>query len=297
MEWTIKELDRNETRTFKVYSGNYPKYVSIYSGTEYKLKDLPLFMLEGWKEDHKSEIGRVFENPLVKAKYKVIDVYLSIENEYGVESLLKMYTVRNTITDEIFNFNSENADYHCFKDDLSGKYYTYLTRVEKPENPSIKYGNTTVIEDEGKTKFSYKDNYIDIIIFGTSTKFYFTLKNVSENTLKLVWDEAVYVDYNGSTSRVMHSGVKYSEREASQPASTIIRGASLDDMVCPTANVYWHEYRKDWDLHLIYPNKVSMETKQVQLMLPIQIKDVVNEYIFVFDIKYQYDHPERLNLP
>ena len=29
-------------------------------------------------------------------------------------------------------------------------------------------------------------------------------------------------------------------------------------------------------------------------MLPIQIKDVVNEYIFVFDEKYQNVHPERI---
>lgn len=297
MEWTIEEVDGNERKTFKVYSGNYPKYVSIYSESEYLFKNLQLFMLEGWKEDHKSEIGRVFENPMVKARYEVTDVYLSIEKDIVSESLLKMYTVRNTITGETFHYNSERADFLCFKDDLSGSYYTYLARVEKPENPSVQYGNTTIIEDEGKTKFSYKDNYIDIIIFGTSTKFFFTLKNVSENTLKLVWDEAVFVDYNGSTSRIMHNGIKYSEREASQPASTIIRGASLDDMICPTANVYWHEYRKEWDLHLIYPDKVSMETKQVQLMLPIQIKDVVNEYIFVFDIKYQYNHPERLNLP
>jgi hypothetical protein len=27
---------------------------------------------------------------------------------------------------------------------------------------------------------------------------------------------------------------------------------------------------------------------------PIQIKDVVNEYVFIFDVEYEYNHPERL---
>lgn len=30
-------------------------------------------------------------------------------------------------------------------------------------------------------------------------------------------------------------------------------------------------------------------------MLPIQVKDVVNEYTFVFKVYYSYDHPELLN--
>ena len=46
----------------------------------------------------------------------------------------------------------------------------------------------------------------------------------------------------------------------------------------------------------MYPQEVSKQTFKVQLMLPIQIKDVSNEYIFEFQIKYQYKHPERLNL-
>ena len=32
----------------------------------------------------------------------------------------------------------------------------------------------------------------------------------------------------------------------------------------------------------------------IRLMLPIQIKNVVNEYTFIFKIYYTYDHPELL---
>lgn len=301
MEWTIEEVGGNFRKTFKVHSGNYTQEIYYYNkDKEFLLRELQFYMLDEWREDHKMEIGQVFENPFVKAKYEVTDVYLVIEkdpDDYYNKKIIKKYTVQNTLSGEKADYFASKAETLCFIEDLSGDYQTSLAKVEKPENPSIQYGNTTIVEDEGKTKYSYEDNFISIIIFGTSTKFYFTLKNVSNNSLKLLWDEAVYVDYNGNTSRVMHNGIKYSEREASLAASTIIRGATLEDIVCPTANVYWDEYRKDWDLLMMYPDKVSLETKQVQLMLPIQIKDVVNEYIFVFDIKYEFNHPERLNLP
>lgn len=301
MEWTIEEVGGNFRKTFKVHSGNYTQEIYYYNkDKEFLLRELQFYMLDEWREDHKMEIGQVFENPFVKAKYEVTDVYLVIEkdpDDYYNKKIIKKYTVQNTLSGEKADYFASKAETLCFIEDLSGDYQTSLAKVEKPENPSVQYGNTTIVEDEGKTKYSYEDNFISIIIFGTSTKFYFTLKNVSNNSLKLLWDEAVYVDYNGNTSRVMHNGIKYSEREASLAASTIIRGATLEDIVCPTANVYWDEYRKDWDLLMLYPDKVSLETKQVQLMLPIQIKDVVNEYIFVFDIKYEFNHPERLNLP
>ena len=110
-------------------------------------------------------------------------------------------------------------------------------------------------------------------------------------------DDAAFVDYSGNTSRVMHSGIKYSQKEASQPASTIIKGATLDDVACPTANVYYSTILKDWVTKSMYPQYATYGANQIQLMLPIQIKDVVNEYIFVFDLKYGYNYPERLNLP
>ena len=120
-----------------------------------------------------------------------------------------------------------------------------LTKVEKPSNSAVRYGKTTSVTDKGITKYSYEDNFIDILIFAGSTQFNFILKNISDNTLKVVWNEAVFVDVDGSTSKVMHSGIKYSQREADQPASTIIKGAKLEDLAAPTDKVYYSDILKD----------------------------------------------------
>lgn len=285
---------------FTYYSGIYNKKYSKYKN-EFTYDDLRLMDYEKWKADNSSEIGTIFTDPLVKSTYKVTDV--SLKNYYDdIEEkrrLSKYLTVENSITGERKTYYAPFVAERCFNEDKSGRYHTYLSKVEKTSNPEVKFGETTTIQpndSEGITKFSYKDNFIDILIYGDGKQLYFTLKNASETTQKVIWDEAVFVDFNGSSSKVMHNGVKYSQRESAQPASTIIRGASIDELACPISNVYYDENAKKWLTRTMYPSNESRDTKQVQLMLPIQIKDITNEYIFIFDLKWEYNHPERLNL-
>lgn len=285
---------------FTYYSGEYNKKYSSYKN-EFTYNELRLMDFDKWKEANSEIIGTVFTDPMVKSSYKVVDI--TLKNKYDLntetERLGSYLTVENSLTGETDVFSSDNANTSCFGKDKSGKYHTYLSRVEKPSNPNIKFGETTTVESKDNkdvTKFSYVDNFINIIIYGDGRQFYFTLKNVSESTQKVIWDEAVFVDATGTSSKVMHNGVKYSQREASQPASTIIRGAAIDELACPITNVYYDETLKEWRTKSMYPDGDIHDIKQVQLMLPIQIKDVTNEYIFVFDLKWEYNYPERLNL-
>ena len=101
------------------------------------------------------------------------------------------------------------------------------------------------------------------------------------------------------------SCTKFSERESDQPATTIIKGAKIDDVATPTANVYYdegytigyHTYGNGWKKHSMLPlTYKGKEAGEIRLMLPIQVKDVVNEYTFVFKVYYTYDHPELLRM-
>lgn len=57
----------------------------------------------------------------------------------------------------------------------------------------------------------------------------------------MVWNEAAFVGLDGSSSKIMHVGTKFSEREGNQPATTIIKGAKIEDLATPTANVYYSD--------------------------------------------------------
>lgn len=262
---------------------------------------VPLFLIDDFNKDKSKYIGKVFKNDLVITEYECVDVQMKYKEDtsYPTPHLV----LKNNITGVLSAFPTGWAEVLCFEKDISGAYETILSGVEKPANENIRYGETKVIKDEGVTKYRYNDDYIDILIYADNQKFNFSLKNISSNTLKLIWNEAVFIDSSGKSSKVMHVGTKYSQKDAEQPASVIIKNASLDDTVVPTTNVRYSDTLKDWVIDPMYPRETrgSINSKEatrpmysVKLMLPIQIKDITNEYIFTFNIKWVYNHPELL---
>ena len=255
-----------------------------------------------------NRIGTIISNPKVKDTYKVLSGHtISLNSDHYKEEYKYIYadgpwyTYENITTGKIGHCSAESILTGPFEEDLSGKYISLLTAVEKPSNTEIRYGETMTIPSEnGISKFTYKDNVIDIMIFADRSNFNFVLQNISESSIKIVWDEAVFVNFDGSTEKVMHKGIKFSEKNGVQPATTIIKKAKWEDTVTPTHLVYYREATKyiegGWDTYSMYPREKGLNPGQIKLMLPIQIKDVINEYIFVFDVQYVYNYPERLNL-
>lgn len=177
-------------------------------------------------------------------------------------------------------------------------YSISLSEVESPADSKQQFGETKVVSfnEEGINKYRYEDDYIDIIWYVGLKEFNFTLKNKSGYTLKINWDDVSYVDVNGRVGRVMHTGVKYIDRNASQPSTTIPKGANLTDILLPTDNVYYISgqyggWRESYLVSCIYktPEAFNSEApalvgKKLTIMMPIMIENVQNDYTFTFNI-------------
>ena len=253
-------------------------------------------------------IGTTITDPIVKHAYKVIGAKnYFYDNYYSTK-----YLCQNTHTLEIKESSIDGDDLkYLFNDDVSGEYVSSLLMVEKSITSSNACGETTTIVSEaGILLYGYRDNIIDLIIYADNYSFKICLENVSDASIKIIWDDAVFVNYDGNIEKVMHKGVKYVDRNESQKPTTIIRHTRWDDVIIPTNLIYYSTKKYEflatplsdsgWYASSIYPSKrigiMKPNVGQMQLMIPIQIKDVINEYIFTFDVKYVYDHPERLNL-
>lgn len=240
-----------------------------------------------------SNFGKIITSPKVTTQYRVIGVVGT--DKYAFKGGAATYVLEDTSNPSKKKTGTiTNPENTIFKEELSGHYISILSKVEKPSNPAIRYGKTTTVSDENVSRYSYIDNVIDIQIFGGSTQFEFVLKNISGNSIKVIWNEAVFVSYDGTTSKVIHAGTRYSQREADQPATTIIKGAKIEDIAAPNCNIRYSDVLKEWVKDSMYPSTPDTKPGQLRLMLPIQIKDVINEYVFIFDVKYVYNHPEVL---
>lgn len=180
-----------------------------------------------------------------------------------------------------------------------GLYNVGLRNVERPENAKERYGDSKIVnfEEEGKTKYSYEDDMIKIVWLPLSTQFGFTLKNKTDHSIKIIWDEAVYVDPNGSSGRVMHAGVKYIDRNNPQPPTVVVKNANIDDMIVPTDNIYYVSGQYGgWRTKPMFPNSANTQEelntltqqyvgKEVRVLLPLKIEETINEYIFTFRVE------------
>lgn len=178
------------------------------------------------------------------------------------------------------------------------KYDISLSSVESPIDAGEQYGETKVMQhvEDGTTKYSYEDDYIETTWFVGSTQFFFTIRNKSNHSLKINWDDISYVDIYGNVGRVMHSGVKYTDRNNSQPSTTIPRNAKISDILLPTDNVYYVSGQYGgWREKLLIPSNYQTQEdynnnaskligKTMTIMMPIIIEGVQNDYSFIFSI-------------
>ena len=177
-------------------------------------------------------------------------------------------------------------------------YSVGLTSVESPADAKQQFGETKVVNfsEDGVSKYRFEDDYIDIVWVVGSKQFNFTLKNKSGHTLKINWDDVSYVDTKGQVGRVMHSGVKYTDRNNSQPATTVPKGASISDLLLPTDNVYYVSgqyggWRESYLIPCVYSTQDAYNSgassyvgKTMTIMMPIMIENVQNDYTFTFNI-------------
>lgn len=289
----------NPKKKIKFQFRNYYEYWSYGNDTwcNTNTYQVPLLLIDKFNEAKQQIIGKVFTDPEVNFSIKVTDMKLCPTGEYKEYPIISVSLLNEATREEkVIPYKDMSSEVrNIFTDAKSGRYVANLSSVEKPSNPEIRYGEKSLTSSDDKiSKFLYVDNILSIIIFASPSQFNFELKNISDNSLKVIWDEAVIVGIDGNTSKVMHKGTKYSARNESQPPSTIIKGSILEDLAAPSDKVSYNEYIKDWINESMFPKKPELQGKQLTLMLPIQIKDVVNEYIFVFDLEYVKNHPEWL---
>jgi hypothetical protein len=177
-------------------------------------------------------------------------------------------------------------------------YILSLAEVERPANAQERYGESSIIsfEEEGSKKYSYEDDLIKIIWLPLEEELSFVLENKTNHSIKIIWDEAVFIDENDSSGKVMHSGVKYTDRNNSQPPTVVVRNAKITDVVVPTDHI-WYSSGKygGWRTTALIDNlarskeELDIEAtekigKTIGVLLPLQIEETVNEYIFSFKV-------------
>jgi len=143
--------------------------------------------------------------------------------------------------------------------------------------------------------FTYSDSIISVQLIPTDKNIGFIIENKTNSVLSLDWNNAMYFDFDGTSKKTMHAGVKFIDKNTSQPPTTILPKSKIEDQLLPTENVYWSSKTTSWEQNDLFPSisnskeGAGMKTSQyvgkdIKIMLPIIYKNSTLNYLFTLNI-------------
>jgi hypothetical protein len=120
----------------------------------------------------------------------------------------------------------------------------------------------------------------------------FSLQNKGTEPIRIDWDKVSFVNPDGVASRVMHSGVRFIERDRPQPPTIVPPGARITDELLPTNRV---QYGRGWDVVPLLPTKghaVCGESFSVFMPLEVGHREENNSFVFRIDCGGPQTQPE-----
>lgn len=224
----------------------------------------------------------------------------------------KLKTSPSKNNDDIDTKNSPNRI-----DVYQADYQFSLFKVERPKKSCNRYGKqkvNAILDDTSTYNSLFEDDLVLIKWLMTEYQISFLVFNKQDFSLKIPWDDSVFVDSNGCGHRLIRSSIQGNDKEKPQPHSVIPQKGSISDKIFPSdyfifsydsvfpegiwkkKPIFLSRDIHKWSHGELYESgafsrledfdkEVKMNIgKKVNVLLPIQIQDVIHEYVFTFNV-------------
>lgn len=175
----------------------------------------------------------------------------------------------------------------CLQGCVTSYTTSKLSAVERSQAATESFGESVItrnVTDKGAVEL-YEDGLLSIAWTLQSYGLNFILENKSDQSLKILWDEASYISPASESMGVIHAGVRLIDKQQSQPPSIVARKTKFSDLIYPKDYVFWNSYGGNWEYTALLPGGEAKFTgKTIQVLLPLEVDGVKYEYIFVFTI-------------
>jgi len=171
--------------------------------------------------------------------------------------------------------------------------------TKEPQTVTLYHYDISLEDPIQSETLEFTDSLISIKFEIRKKEIGFNIKNKSNRAIKINWDEIVYISPSGAAHRVIHSGIRYIDRDKPQAPSVIPPNAYFSDIIVPSDNIYYLEVPRTgivdldlknlklegWRVHdLIYPAQ-DLKGKTFKVYMPLEIDGEKKNYTFTFKIK------------
>lgn len=134
----------------------------------------------------------------------------------------------------------------------------------------------------------FKDNALNLEFNISNKQIKLILKNNTEKAAKIDWNQVSYVDVLGQSHKVMHSNIKYIDRDRVQAPTIVPPKSNIDDIIFPIDYVFYESGKYGgWREKALFPQAPDAKlyhNKDFSIYMPVEIDKTIKEYFFTFHI-------------
>ncbi|MBI4245096.1 MAG: hypothetical protein HY606_13480 [Planctomycetes bacterium] len=168
-----------------------------------------------------------------------------------------------------------------------------------PAGVKEKYGEYVVSKaaDTKILKYNFEDKMIKATWVITPKIISFELTNKTDHSIKIIWNDAAYIDIKGVSHRITHIVTKYDAHVFDilpQSPTVVPAKVTAEKSIIPIDHVHFSgfgPFRKLGVDPLLPTSGLNQDEadknikgKTMQVLLPLQIDDTTYEYTFIFKI-------------
>lgn len=137
-------------------------------------------------------------------------------------------------------------------------------------------------------ELSFRDKNIAVSFAIDGQSFQMRFENVTDAPVKIHWESAQYTDVTGQTQRLMHSGIRYVDRNNPIPDQTVAPHGVVEEAVIPVKNVFVSPQKNGYDIRPLLPldsdAAAGLKGKSVILFIPVEVNRQIIPYNFKIEI-------------
>jgi hypothetical protein len=158
-------------------------------------------------------------------------------------------------------------------------------KLDKVVAYRLKYRLLAPVQSD-EIKFS--DKIISVSFAITDQSFQMNLANLTAYPLKILWGSADYTDVNNRSHRLMHSGVRYQDRNNAIPSQIVPAQGSVQQTVMPISSVVYSQEKKGYENLPLFPLDSDMAAglkgRVFYLLIPVEVDRQIIPYNFKIEI-------------
>ncbi|MFQ5688368.1 MAG: hypothetical protein ACE5GV_17100 [Candidatus Scalindua sp.] len=164
-----------------------------------------------------------------------------------------------------------------------------------------------LVETNIGRELRFEDKYVKLDFLPTVEGISFSLKNKSNRVINIDYDKVSYIDINGKSHGVIHSGVRYLDRNRPQKPKIVPPMTDIEDFIFPADYIEWNNFYKNWIRKSLFFQKSfpanilglkdttsfpmssfqeasTIDGSEFGLFFPIKIDGTTRNYEFMFRI-------------